>query len=174
MNLEGKLAIVTGANTGIGRITAVELARGGAEVVLACRNEAKTAPVVEEIRGAGHAASERAHQLLERVGLGDRMHHRPNQLSVGQVQRVAICRALVNDPELILMDEPLGNQDKETGGQVLDMLLELGEEVNGRRPEIVIRYALMRRNIEQLPEAVRYWGRKGIARIAPSHWPISN
>jgi len=75
--------------------------------------------------GAGHAARDRAAALLAQVGLGDRLHHRPRELSVGQVQRVAICRALVNDPEVILMDEPLGNQDKATGGQVLDLLLQL-------------------------------------------------
>ncbi|MGE3172702.1 MAG: ABC transporter ATP-binding protein [Planctomycetota bacterium] len=79
-------------------------------------------------RGAGGDAPQRARMLLERLGLGDRMHHRPSELSVGQVQRVAICRALINDPELILMDEPLGNQDKETGGQVLDLLLGLASE----------------------------------------------
>jgi len=76
-------------------------------------------------RGAGGEARAHAAALLEQVGLGDRMHHRPRELSVGQVQRVAICRALINDPELILMDEPLGNQDKATGGQVLDVLLGL-------------------------------------------------
>ncbi len=79
-------------------------------------------------RGAGYAVKTRAVHLLERTGLGDRLHHRPSQLSVGQVQRVAICRALINDPELILMDEPLGNQDKQTGGQVLDLLLQLAHE----------------------------------------------
>lgn len=79
-------------------------------------------------RGAGAGERARAEQLLERTGLGERMHHRPSQLSVGQVQRVAICRALVNDPELVLMDEPLGNQDKATGGQVLDLLLQLARE----------------------------------------------
>ncbi|MFO1029732.1 MAG: ABC transporter ATP-binding protein [Planctomycetota bacterium] len=78
-------------------------------------------------RGAGVDAKRRAEALLEQVGLGDRMHHRPSQLSVGQVQRVAICRALVNDPELVLMDEPLGNQDRATGGQVLDLLLDLAK-----------------------------------------------
>jgi ABC-type lipoprotein export system ATPase subunit len=78
--------------------------------------------------GAGAAATHRAASLLERVGLGDRLHHRPSQLSVGQVQRVAICRALINDPELVLMDEPLGNQDRQTGGQVLDLLLQLARE----------------------------------------------
>lgn len=77
------------------------------------------------------AAKLRAEALLQRVGLHDRMHHRPNQLSIGQVQRVAICRALINDPELIIMDEPLGNQDKTTGGQVLDLLLQMAKE-NGR------------------------------------------
>jgi ABC-type lipoprotein export system ATPase subunit len=76
-------------------------------------------------RGAGAAARARAESLLVQVGLGDRLHHRPNELSVGQVQRVAICRALVNDPELVLMDEPLGNQDRATGEQVLDMLLQM-------------------------------------------------
>jgi len=79
-------------------------------------------------RGAGHAAEARGRELLARVGLSDRMHHRPSELSVGQVQRVAICRALVNDPEVILMDEPLGNQDRTTGAQVLDLLLQLAHE----------------------------------------------
>jgi len=79
-------------------------------------------------RGASGEARVRAEALLQQVGLADRMHHRPRELSVGQVQRVAICRALVNDPELILMDEPLGNQDKTTGNQVLDLLLQLASE----------------------------------------------
>ncbi|MBK8978557.1 MAG: ABC transporter ATP-binding protein [Planctomycetes bacterium] len=80
---------------------------------------------------AGHdraAARDRAHDLLQRVGLGERLHHRPNELSVGQMQRVAICRALINDPELILADEPLGNQDQATGGEVLQMLLGIARE----------------------------------------------
>ena len=79
-------------------------------------------------RGTGGGARERAMQLLDQIGLGDRMHHRPSELSVGQVQRVAICRALINDPELILMDEPLGNQDRATGTQVLDLLLQIASE----------------------------------------------
>ncbi len=68
-------------------------------------------------------------ELLTRVGLGDRLHHKPAQLSVGQQQRVAIARALVNRPSLLLADEPLGNQDVETGKQVLDLLLGLAREV---------------------------------------------
>lgn len=79
-------------------------------------------------RGAGPGARDRAAALLTQVGLGDRLHHRPKELSVGQVQRVAICRALVNDPELILMDEPLGNQDRTTGEQVLELLLRLAAD----------------------------------------------
>jgi len=70
----------------------------------------------------------RAEELLERVGLGDRMHHRPNELSVGQMQRVAICRALINQPDLVLADEPLGNQDPETGRQVLALLLQIARD----------------------------------------------
>ncbi|MCR9248593.1 MAG: ABC transporter ATP-binding protein [bacterium] len=81
-------------------------------------------------KGAGGGAKLRAVDLLERVGLADRMHHRPSELSVGQVQRVAICRALINDPELVLMDEPLGNQDKTTGNQVLDLLLQIASDDN--------------------------------------------
>lgn len=79
-------------------------------------------------RGAGGDARLRAEALLQQVGLADRMHHRPSELSVGQVQRVAICRALINDPELVLMDEPLGNQDKATGGQVLDLMLQIASD----------------------------------------------
>jgi putative ABC transport system ATP-binding protein len=70
----------------------------------------------------------RATELLERVGLGDRAQHRPNELSVGQMQRVAICRALINRPDLVLADEPLGNQDPETGRRVLELLLEIARD----------------------------------------------
>jgi ABC-type lipoprotein export system ATPase subunit len=87
-------------------------------------------------RGAGGEARLRAEALLQQVGLADRMHHRPRELSVGQVQRVAICRALVNDPELILMDEPLGNQDRATGGQVLDLLLKIA--THGKKTVVMV------------------------------------
>lgn len=79
-------------------------------------------------RGNDASTRARAVDLLQRVGLGERMHHRPSELSVGQAQRVAICRALVNEPRLILADEPLGNQDKATGFEVLQILLDLARE----------------------------------------------
>lgn len=73
-------------------------------------------------------ARRRATRLLERVGLGDRVHHHPSQLSGGQQQRVAIARALVNAPPLLFADEPTGNLDSHTSEEVLKMFQRLNAE----------------------------------------------
>jgi len=80
-------------------------------------------------------AAARGRELLTRVGLADRLDHHPSELSGGEQQRVAIARALINGPELLLADEPTGNLDSKSGGEIVELLKALCAE---RRMTLII------------------------------------
>jgi lipoprotein-releasing system ATP-binding protein len=94
-------------------------------------------------------ARERAAASLTEVGLGDRLHHRPGEMSGGEQQRVAVARALINGPKVILADEPTGNLDPKTSAVIYDLFLQLQGErgiaffVATHNPELARRYRLV-------------------------------
>ncbi len=84
-------------------------------------------PLIIQGEKAG-TAKEKARKVLEKVGLGARLHHKPVEMSGGEQQRVAVARAIVHGPELLLADEPTGNLDRETGAYLMELLLSLHKE----------------------------------------------
>jgi ABC-type lipoprotein export system ATPase subunit len=87
-------------------------------------------PLLYGPRMSANERHQRAREVLDQVGLGDRYHHHPSQLSGGQQQRVAIARALVNHPSILMGDEPTGNLDSQTSREVISLFRELNEQQN--------------------------------------------
>ena len=93
---------------------------------------------------------ERARNLLEKVGLADRMEHRPTELSGGQMQRVAVARALAMNPDIVLADEPTGNLDTSSGGDVMSLFEELWKQ--GRTIVVITHDAALARRAGRIVE----------------------
>jgi len=143
MNIIGCLDRVTKGDyllngTNVGDMSEVELARArNREIgfVFQSFNLLSRASALKNVmqplvyRGIARAERKRiATEALERVGLGDRMHHQPNELSGGQRQRVAITRALVGNPSILLADEPTGNLDSKTSQEIMALIDQLHRE----------------------------------------------
>ncbi len=98
---------------------------------------------------AGREREDRARKALERVGLGERTHHAPNELSGGQQQRVAIARALVNEPAILLADEPTGALDSKTGVEIMELFQSLYSE-NGQTVILVTHDSYVARHTNRI------------------------
>ncbi len=98
---------------------------------------------------SGKEREDRARKALERVGLGDRTHHAPNELSGGQQQRVAIARAIVNEPNILLADEPTGALDSKTGVEIMDLFQRLHKE-NGQTVILVTHDSHVARHTDRI------------------------
>ena len=98
---------------------------------------------------SGRERDDRAMKALQRVGLGDRTHHAPNELSGGQQQRVAIARAIVNEPAILLADEPTGALDSKTGVEIMDLFQSLHRD-NGQTVILVTHDAHVARHTERI------------------------
>ncbi|MEW6084461.1 MAG: ABC transporter ATP-binding protein [Chloroflexota bacterium] len=98
---------------------------------------------------AGKERHDRAMKALERVGLGDRTHHAPNELSGGQQQRVAIARALVNEPAILLADEPTGALDSKTGVEIMELFQSLHRD-NGHTVILVTHDSYVARHAKRI------------------------
>jgi ABC-type lipoprotein export system ATPase subunit len=108
-------------------------------------------PTLVKNSSTNSAIVERAQSLLERVGLKERIHHRPGQLSGGERQRVAYVRALINEPSLLLADEPTGALDHETAKKIMQILIDLNQEYNVA--SILVTHALdLVKNLEHVYE----------------------